>query len=273
MENLINYRFTEGSLAGQNFGNLLLTALTNVSGNFYDAIRNFSHVLAVVGRVLPVSLTNLSISACLRDGSCIEGESNIGERRATPDNPIERIRMEPADAEPLMESIEAIMDADLVVLGPGSLYTSIVPNLLFPQLVQALQETDATCVYVSNIMTQPAETMGYNCTDHVKAVLRHSDSLENNTWLDYCLANSAPVPPKLLEDYLKTQSEPIAADAEDLTALNIKLLTRPLVTVVDGKIRHDTVTLAQTLMQLALDVQEKKLLEAKTRIYERREEL
>ncbi len=271
MENLMNYRFTEGSLAGQNFGNLFLTALTNVSGNFYDAIRNFSYVLAVVGRVLPVSLTDLNISALLKDGSLIEGESKIGERKPDINNPIDRIIMQPADAEPLMETIEAILNADLVVLGPGSLYTSIVPNLLFPGVVKALAETEATCVYVCNIMTQPAETIGFTCTDHVKAILKHSGVLENNHWLDYCLANSAPITPKLQEEYARTQSQLVTNNAEELSQFNVQLLTRPLVTVTDGKIRHDTHILAQTLIQLALDVQEKKLLEAKTKVFNREE--
>ncbi len=269
MENLMNYRFTEGSLSGQNFGNLFLTALTNVSGNFYDAIRNFSHVLAVVGRVLPVSLTDLNIIACLHDGQKIVGESSIGEREPDINNPIERILMEPADAKPLMETVEAIMNADLVVLGPGSLYTSVIPNLLFDEIVQALVDTEATCIYVSNIMTQPSETIGFNCGDHVKALLKHSRSLEKNTWLDYCLANSAPISPKLYEEYLKTQSEPVTANVEDLEPYNVQLITRPLVAVNNGKIRHDTHVLAQTLVQLALDVKEKKLLEAKTRVFNR----
>lgn len=271
MENLMNYRFTEGSLAGQNFGNLFLTALTNVSGNFYDAIRNFSHVLAVVGRVLPVSLTDLNIVAQLQDGSLIAGESNIGDRRPDLQNPIAQMLMEPADAEPLMESIEAILNADLVVLGPGSLYTSIMPNLLFPQIVEALDQTEAACVYVCNIMTQPAETLGFNCTDHVKAILKHSNALENNHWLDYCIANSAPITGRLQEEYLKTQSELVGNSVEELREFNIQLLTRPLVTVNDGKIRHDTQILAQTLIQLALEVQEKKLLEAKTKVFKREE--
>ncbi len=271
MENLMNYRFTEGSLAGQNFGNLFLTALTNVSGNFYDAIRNFSHVLAVVGRVLPVSLTDLNIVAQLQDGSLIAGESNIGDRRPDLQNPIAQMLMEPADAEPLMESIEAILNADLVVLGPGSLYTSIMPNLLFPQIVEALDQTEAACVYVCNIMTQPAETLGFNCTDHVRAILKHSNALENNHWLDYCIANSAPITGRLQEEYLKTHSELVGNSVEELREFNIQLLTRPLVTVNDGKIRHDTQILAQTLIQLALEVQEKKLLEAKTKVFKREE--
>lgn len=271
MENLMNYRFSEGSLAGQNFGNLFLTALTNVSGNFYDAIRNFSHVLAVVGRVLPVSLIDLNIAALLADGQIIVGESCIGEREPDINNPIDRILMKPADAEPLMETIEAILNADLVILGPGSLYTSVVPNLLFPEIIDALSKTEATCVYVCNIMTQPAETLGFNCTDHVKAILKQSASLEDNHWLDYCIANSSPIAPKLLEEYKKTLSAPVLCNAEELKEYNIELLTRPLVAVRDGKIRHDTQILAQTLIQLALDVQEKKLLEAKTRIFNREE--
>ncbi len=271
MENLMNYRFTDGSLSGQNFGNLFLTALTNVSGNFYDAIRNFSHVLAVVGRVLPVSLIDLNIIARLADGQEIVGESKIGERKPDVDNPIDRILMEPKDAEPLMETVEAILNADLVVLGPGSLYTSIVPNLLFPEVVDALATTEAACVYVCNIMTQPAETLGFDCTDHVKAILKHSNSLDDNHWLDYCIANSSPITPKLQEEYAKTLSTPVGSSVDELSTYNIQLLTRPLVAIRDGKIRHDTQILAQTLIQLALEVQEKKLLDAKTKVFNREE--
>lgn len=267
MEDLMNYRFTEGQLAGQNFGNLFLTALSGVSGNFYEAIRNFSSVLAVTGRVLPVSLNNLTISAHLADGSVIEGESCIGQREPDASNPIDFISMDPADAEPLMEALEAILTADLVILGPGSLYTSIIPNLLFPRLVQSLAETEASCVYVCNIMGQPAETMGYSCTDHVRAILKHSGSLADNHWLDYCVANSAPIAPALAEKYRETGSELVLSDAEELADLNVRLLTRPLVAVRNEKIRHDTNILAQCLVQLALDRRESKLSEAKTKIY------
>ncbi len=267
MEELINFRFTEGQLQGQNFGNLFLTALTAISGNFYDAIRNFSSVLAVNGRVLPVSLTDLNISAELADGGQIHGESNIGERPVDPTNPIRRIYMEPADAEPLMEAVEAIRDADLVVLGPGSLYTSVIPNLLFPAIVQALKETQAPCVYVCNIMTQPAETAGYSCQDHVRAILEHAGEVEGQTWLDFCIANSAPISDKLQEKYQQTQSELISYDAAALADMGVRLLTSPLVAVRDERIRHDADILAQQILRLALDSVEHKLEQAATRVY------
>ena len=138
MNDLLNFRFADGRLKGQNFGNLFIAAMNAISGNFSDAVRNVSKVLAVKGRVLPVSLQDIQIGARLRDQTVIRGESEIGHRHATVDNEIIDIFMEPALARALPEAIEALLAADVIILGPGSLFTSIIPNLLFPEICQAI---------------------------------------------------------------------------------------------------------------------------------------
>ena len=272
MDRLMNHRFSEGSLAKQNFGNLFIAAMTDVcDGNFYDAVRNFSRVLAVTGKVLPVSLSDIEIIAELSDGRTIRGESEIGEH-ALPDGVrIERLRMEPADAVPLQEAIEEIEEADLIVLGPGSLYTSIIPNLLFAPLVAAIQHTRATRVFVANIMTQPAETRGYDAADHLAAALRAAGLESAHGFVDYCVVNDAPIAPEILGRYLDSLAEPVAPVPEAIAALGATPIGMRLTQISDLRLRHDSASLARLLMTLAIESIERRVAEASTRIYTRLE--
>ncbi len=255
MADLLNYRFTEGRLQGQNFGNLLIAAMNAVSGNFYDAVRNVSKVLAVTGQVLPVSLQDIQISARLADGTIIDGESAIGRRSPLPRNDIVEIRMRPEGAEPLPEAIEALLRADVIVLGPGSLYTSIVPNLLFPGIVSAIRQSPALKIYVSNIMTQPAETYGLDVNGHVEALLRHAGVRSAAGLIDVCIVNDAAVPPHLVEKYEREHAGPVTCDREALTALGVRVSFAPLVTAPHDVIRHDHTLLARMIMQLVFEHQ------------------
>ncbi len=266
MDPLMNHRFAEGSLAGHNFGNLFIAAMTEITGSFYDGIRNFSNALAVIGKVLPVSLNDVNIVAELSDGRTIEGESAIGEHDLPDGVRIERIRMVPEEAVALPEAITEIREADLVVLGPGSLYTSIIPNLLFPEIVDAIEETDATVTYVCNIMTQPAETRGYMCSDHVTALLDACN--KGPSFLDYVVANQAVIDPRILERYEEQNAEAVYCNGEAPEG-GFELIRENMMLIQDNRVRHDSEALAKILMSLAAEAVDRKIAEADTKVFGR----
>lgn len=252
MGDLLNYRFQEGRLKGQNFGNLLIAAMNAVSGNFYDAVRNVSKVLAVKGRVLPVSLHDLQISARLRDGTIINGESEIGQRSATVDNEILEIMMQPSDAQAFPEAVQALKEADVIVLGPGSLFTSIIPNLLFPEIRAAIHQSRAVRIYVCNLMTQPAETLGFTATGHLNALMKHMKIQPGQSDIEYCIVNNAWIDRRLIARYRLESATPVLAERESIEQLGVHMIDAPLACVNNGVIRHDHMLLARVILRLAL---------------------
>jgi len=253
MNDLLNYRFSDGRLKGQNFGNLLIAAMDAISGNFYDAVRNVSRVLAVKGRVLPVSLQDIQIVARLKDDTYIRGETEIGHRHATLDNEIVEISMEPTDAAALPDAVTALLTADVIVIGPGSLYTSIIPNLLFAEICQAITQSHAVRIYVSNIMTQPAETLGYNAARHLRAILKHVDREHARGFVDYCIVNNAWIDRQLIDRYQLESAVPVLADQASFEQLGTLMIESPLACVNNGMIRHDHIVLAREILRLALE--------------------
>ena len=175
LKRLFRYRFKNGSLKGHSFGNLFLAAMTDVTGDFESAIEHMSSVLAVSGHVLPVTKENVNIKAVLKNGNQVFGESNIPRVCIAENTCVDRILIEPSGVKPFERCIDAIYDADIVLLGPGSLYTSIIPNLIIGGIKEALLKTNAKKIYICNVMTQPGETDGYSAFDHVEAILKHSD--------------------------------------------------------------------------------------------------
>lgn len=253
MSDLLNYRFCDGRLKGQNFGNLLIAAMNAISENFYDAVRNVSKVLAVKGRVLPVSLQNINIGARLEDGSVIYGETEIGHRQASVENGIDEIFMTPSGADALPEAVEALLNSDLIVIGPGSLYTSIVPNLLFIDIVRAIERSRATKVFISNIMTQPAETLGYDAGRHLEAILKHTNKNNATGFIDYIVVNNAWIEKALIDRYRLESAVPVLCKKEDISRFNIKLVEAPLACINNGVIRHDHTSLAKIILRLAIE--------------------
>lgn len=249
MAELLNFRFNEGRLQGQSFGNLFIAAMNAVSGNFYDAVRNVSKVLAVTGQVLPVSLRDINIVAHLTNGETVFGESNIGHRSDPAVADIVRITMEPVDARPLPDVLTALRLADLIILGPGSLYTSIIPNLLFPEVVQAIRDSRAVRIYVSNIMTQPAETYGYDATRHVQAILDHAGQTRATGLIDSCIVNNAWIADELVRKYRLESAVPVLCDRQSLEAAGLVVFEAPLACVNNGVIRHDHTILARTILR------------------------
>lgn len=249
MHKLLQYRFAEGVLKGQSFGNLFLAAMDGISTNFEEAVRHMSEVLAVTGRVYPVTLQDMALCCELEDGYKICGESKIGHHDDFHPGRIIRAYLDPAHAEPLPEVIEAIKEADLIILGPGSLYTSVIPNLLVDGVPDAIKESKAIKAYVCNVMTQPGETEGYTVSDHVKAIEAHSYP----GILDYCLINVDTAPEELLHRYSQDRAELVKNDVEELIKNGINIIGGQFVAVNNGLVRHDADKLARALIELVAE--------------------
>lgn len=256
VSDLFNYRFQEGEgLKGHSLGNLFIAALTRITGSFERAVEESCRVLATRGRVLPITRESVHLCAQLSDGREVRGETMIGNSPL----PISRLWFEPAQFEVNPDALDAILEADLVVVGPGSLYTSILPTVL-PQLCQrALLETDAPVLYVCNIMTEPGETAAYSAADHVRAIYGHLGDSARNLF-DWIIVNTEPPPRDYIEKYRQEGSEPVRADADALRQLGLRILAGdflkgdvPVMTAEGEKhvLRHDPAKLVQKLMPLA----------------------
>ncbi len=238
---LFTYRFKSGqNLEGHSFGNLFLTALSEVmGGDFIKAVKAASLILRSSGLVLPSSPEPMKIVAELTDGRIIAGESKIPEANGT----IKKIYSEPEKPKAQEEAIEAISNAELIIFGPGSLYTSIIPNLLVPDIVNAIKKSNAHKVYVCNIMTQPGETNFYSVSDHISALLQHSNY---PNLIDGVIINDRH-PEKLLAKYKEKGQEPVLIDADKVQKLGIRLVARNLIKE-ENLVRHDSQLLARAIL-------------------------
>jgi len=237
---LFQYRFPVGrGLAGHSFGNLFLTALTNITGDFSRAIRVSAQVLAIRGRIFPSTEQNVTLEAELEDGTLIAGETKISRSR----RPIARVRLVPRRVRPVPEVLEALRAADLILVGPGSLYTSIIPNLLVEEIVDVISNSRATCVYIANLMTQPGETQHYSVADHVRAIYDHI----RPGLFDYVVINTKPVTPRLLRRYRAQGAEPVDPSLEELSLLPLKYVTGNLLQE-ESVVRHDQSRLTRLLI-------------------------
>lgn len=249
MQQLLQYRFQEGTLKGQSFGNLFLAAMNGISTSFEEAVRRMSDVLAVTGKVLPVTLENVELCAELEDGYKILGESKISKHNCFHKSKIKRIYLNPIGAEPLQDAVDAIFEADIIVLGPGSLYTSIIPNLLVRGITESIKQSNAMKVYVCNVMTQPGETDGYTVHDHIKAIEDHS----YKGIIEWCIVNTAEIPEELKKKYLDDGAEPVMVDYDRLNEAEIRILTGDLSSIRDGYVRHDSNKLARAVINLVAE--------------------
>lgn len=244
LERLFQHRFGSGTdLQGHSFGNLFIAAMSEITGDFEEAVKESSKVLAVRGRVLPVTLQDIVLCAEMADGSTICGETSI----AASELAIKRVFIQPADVDPLPEALSAIKEADAIVLGPGSLFTSVIPNLLVPGVVEAIAASPAARIYVCNVMTQPGETNGFSAADHLQAILEHS----RPGLIDHILINSQAIDPHLLIRYQADGAGVVTWDEVELSALGVKVDTADLVEQNDF-VRHDSRRLAQAVFGLAL---------------------
>lgn len=261
MEELLQYRFKDGRLKNQSFGNLFLAAMDGISSNFEEAVQKMSSVLAVTGKVVPVTLDNIVLKAKLKNGEVVSGESNIPEQALEQESPIEKVFIEPANARALIESVNAIREADAIILGPGSLYTSVIPNLLIKDISSALHKTKAIKIYVSNIMTQPGETDGYSVENHIKAIFKHG----GNDIIDYVVVNVGKIDKELEDKYMEGTSRMVSINEEVVKDLNVKIIEGDFIKIKNGLIRHNSEKLADILIETIMD---KKLLADKKKIIE-----
>lgn len=242
MKRLFQYRFPEGTgLEGHSFGNLFITTMWDIMGDFEEAVKESSQVLAVRGQVLPSSLANIILCAELEDGSIINGESSIN----TTGKRIRRVFLKPEDAAILPEAREAILEADSIILGPGSLYTSIIPNLLLQGMVEAIIESKAWKLYVCNVMTQPGETDGYSASQHLEAVELYS----KKGLVHAVLVNDGPIPLSMAQKYREEGAYPVEVDVQRLRESGTLVVTKDLISHKDY-IRHDPYSLAESIMDL-----------------------
>ena len=246
MERLLTYRFTEGSLAGQSFGNLILAALNGVTGSFEEAVSQMSQVLAITGRVIPVTSADVQLEAVFENGARVVGESSIYSVKKEQDCRIDHVALIPERPAPLPAALEAIGEADLILLGPGSLYTSVIPNLLVEGVAHAIAASLAPKIYICNIMTQEGETEGYTAADHVEALLAHGEP----GLVDLCLANCAPVQPGLVEKYREEDAAPLTVDRARIAAMGLELVERPVASEQGDFARHDPDKLAQAVLEI-----------------------
>lgn len=261
MEELLQYRFPDGRLKNQSFGNLFLAAMNGVSENFEDAIQKMSSVLAVTGKVLPVTLDDMKLVAKLENGSIVEGESQIPNEVINQKSKIKKLMINPKDARALEESLKALREADAIVMGPGSLYTSIVPNLLVKDIVENIKKSDAIKIYICNIMTQPGETDNFSVSDHVKILQKYG----GRNIVDYVIANRGDIPKIVKEKYLEDSSQLVELDRKELKALGVEAIEATLAKTEKAYVKHDTEYLAEVLVDT---IMEKKLLYDRKKIIE-----
>lgn len=243
MRDLFQFRFAEGSeLEGHSFGNLFITAMTKLTGDFEKAVKESSRVLAIRGQVIPSTLSKVVLVAEHRDGTFTEGEAKIPQRGS----PIKNVYLKPPDVRATPEAIRAISEAEVIVLGPGSLYTSILPNLLIKEIADSLAVSRAPKIYVCNIMTQYGETDGYSTFDHLNAVISHS----KRRIVDYVIVNTALIPEHLIVKYKEEQSFPIKNDAERIRRAGFKVIEDKIIEAAEVA-RHDSCRLAQIIASFA----------------------
>ena len=246
---LFDYRFVRGrGLRGHSFGNLFLTALTNVTGDFAQAVKVSSEVLAIAGRIYPATAANATLEAELENGTRVLGETKISRSRSR----IRRLRLN-GPCLPLEDTLRAIAGADLITFGPGSLFTSIIPNILVEGIPQAIAQSQAVKAYFVNLMWQPGETLDFTAADHVQAVIDHAGV----NFFDYVVINTRPVRSELLKRYARQHALPVMNDAGHLEAMGLKVVGRELAQEGD-KIRHDPRATAAVAIELAAEGRRRK---------------
>lgn len=242
MEKLFQYRFTGNSdLAGHSFGNLFITAMTEVTGDIEQALKESSRVLAVKGRVFPATTAKVRLSATMDDGSVVDGESQIPLVHKR----IKRVHIFPRQVEAVPSTLKAIREAEVIVLGPGSLYTSVIPNLLVEDIAREIRESSAIKIYICNVMTQPGETDDYTASMHVRALIEHG----GNGIVDYVLVNNKPISQEMQEHYAREGQYPVLVDENAIADLSVKCFKADIID--DSKmIHHDSLKLAHQVMEI-----------------------
>ncbi|SFM22111.1 conserved hypothetical protein, cofD-related [Gracilibacillus orientalis] len=240
---LFQHRFTKGNgLSGHSMGNLLLAAMTSVTGDFYNGIKEISRVLNVKGNIYPIANQSMFLHAEYEDGEVVVGESNIPKANKR----IKRVFLQPNPVLPLPEAMSAIHEADLVVIAPGSLYTSTLPNLIVPQIGEALRKTKAKVVYVCNVMTQAGETNHYTASDHVQAIMDHIGT----GCLQSVIVHNKTIARNVQMVYAEENAEPVKYDLDRLRQMGLEIIEEDIVKERNHSLRHDTDKVANVLYSL-----------------------
>ncbi|OEH87038.1 hypothetical protein BHU72_00690 [Desulfuribacillus stibiiarsenatis] len=242
LEKLLQHRFNRGkNLSGHSIGNLLLAALQEITGDFKSGIREMSRVLAVRGQVIPVAEELIQLVAKMKDGRIIRGESSIPKANGT----IQRVFLEPKDVAPTPEALQALQKADVIIVGPGSLYTSVLPVLMVQGITEAIRNSTASKVYICNVMTQPGETDRYTAYDHVKAIYEHV----GYQLFDTIICHSGKVDEEVSKQYDEQGAAPVAVHKEKLERLGLKVIAKDLVKH-QTYLRHDAKKVSQLILQV-----------------------
>lgn len=242
---LFQHRFkVENGLSGHSLGNIVLAAMNSITGDFYEAVETVSKLLNVKGNIYPIANESITLHAEMDDGTIVSGESNIPVKNKR----IKRVFITPDDIKPMPAVIRSILEADLIVIAPGSLYTSILPNLIIQDVIEALNQTEAKVVYVCNIMTQNGETDHYSAADHVQAIYHH---IGPNT-IDSILVHNQSLPEAILQVYKQQQSVPVHLNVDDLLKLNVEIIAEDIIDDSQQVVRHNTEKIAGILYRMAV---------------------
>ena len=244
---LFNYEFTSGKLKGLNFSDIYFSAMKEINGNFEDSIIKSNEVLNMIGKVIPVTLDEMKIVAELANGYIVEEKSRIPEVVSEKITKINRIMIKPTNCRPAPGVVEAIKNADCIVIGPGSLYTNVIPNLLINGVAKAIKESTAIKVYVSNIMTEPGQTDNYTVSDHLNAIIEHCGT----GIVDYCIYDTGEIIPEYIKKYNMEGQDLVEQNIENVKG--IKFLQRNLSMIKDDLIRHDPSLVASSIIELICD--------------------
>jgi uncharacterized cofD-like protein len=247
MRDLFQFRFDESSeLNGHSFGNLFITVMTRLTGDFEKAVKETSKVLALRGQVIPSSLNNVQLVAEHKDGSTTIGEDKIPKAQ----RPINKVYLQPSGPQATPDAIKAIEEAQMIILGPGSLYTSIIPNLLIKEIAEVIASSGAIKVYVCNVMTQPGETDGYSASDHIRALISHS----HPRVLDYAIVNTGEIPQDILQRYAQQNSYFVVNDRKKIENMGYRVIEEDVAKVQEGVVRHNYAKLAKIILGLLEEI-------------------
>ncbi len=247
LDKLLNYKFQDGKLKGLSFSDIYFLAMSKVNGDFTDSIMKSNEVLNITGKVIPVTLDEMNITAELDNGYIVKEKSKLAEIVYEKVTKINRIYLNPSNCRPAPGVLDAIKNADCIIIGPGSLYTNVIPNLLVNNVARAIKESVAIKIYISNIMTEPGQTDNYTVSDHINAILEHC----GKGIVDYCIYDTGEIVPEIIKKYNKDGQDLVEQDIDKIKG--IKFLQRNLATVTDGYIRHDPNLVASSIIELICD--------------------
>lgn len=249
MEGLLNLKFKEGKLNSLSFGDIYLLAMNDLYGDFAESIKQSQNILNITGKVLPVTLEEIQICAELEDGTVIENRNKIPEVVNSKVSKINRVYITPSNCKPAVGVIEAIQEADAIIIGPGSLYTNIIPNLLVKGVAKAIRDSKAFKIYISNIMTEPGQTDNYSLSDHIKAINEHA----GKGVIDYCIYDTGEIIPEFIRKYNMEGAEPLEQDISKAKVEGVNLMQRNLSYIDGNYIRHNPDAVAASIIQLICD--------------------